>query len=66
MIDRKELKKKLPYGWCKVIAKELGVTPQVLSLYFAYKINSERVENAILKTLAELNKAERNLLKQAM
>lgn len=66
MIDRKELKKKLPYGYCKIIAKEVGVTPQVLSLYFAYKINSERVENAILKTLAELNKAKQNLLKQAM
>lgn len=65
MIDRKELRKKLPYGYCKVIAKELGVTKSTISLYFRGKTNSERVETAVLKKVAELNEAKQELMKQA-
>lgn len=65
MIDRKELRKKLPYGYCKEIAKELGVTKGTISLYFRGKTNSARIENAVLKKVAELNEAKQKLLKQA-
>lgn len=64
MIDRKELKKKLPRGYCKKIAKAIGVTPQSISLYFAYKINSYRIEVSILKVLSRIDKEEQELLDQ--
>ena len=64
MIDRKELNRKLPKGYRKVIANELGVSQQSISNYLASRNYSERIERAILKKLAELKKEKDLLLKR--
>lgn len=62
MIDRAELRKKLPHGYCKEVAKRAGVGISQVSYYFSYKSNSERVENAVLEILVELSNSKKELL----
>lgn len=62
MLNRKELRKKLPKGYCKVIAMKAGVTQRSVSLYFDYKFNSERIEDTLLIVLSELNTNKKKLL----
>ncbi len=62
MVDRKELKRKLPYGYKKKIAKILGVTPVAVSMYFAYKLNSLRIEKAVIRVVEKLEKEENERL----
>lgn len=62
MLDRKELKKKLPRGYCKEVAKLAHVTPQSVSLYFSYTINSYIIERAVLDVLAKLEKQRTEML----
>lgn len=63
MIDRKELKRKLPQGYCKVVANRAGVTQKSVSSYFGYRNNSEKIENTILKVLGELKREKEELLR---
>lgn len=62
MINRIDLRKKIPYGYCKVIAKKAGVNPTQVSNYFSGKGGSERVEIATLEVLSELSEKKRKLL----
>lgn len=62
MINRKELRKKVPHGYCKVIAERAGVNISQVSYYFSGKGNSERVENATLELLSELSEKKKSLL----
>lgn len=62
MIDRQELRKKLPRGYGKKIALRIGVSEQSVSRYFSYRQNSERVENAVLDILVELSDEKRRKL----
>lgn len=65
MINRKELRKRIPRGYCYKIAEKAGVTAISVSKYFAGLHNSERIENAALEVIAELNKEKKQLLKAA-
>ena len=62
MVNREELKKKIPHGYCKIIASRAGVTQKSLSAYFKYQHNSERIENTILEVLVELKEKKEKLL----
>ena len=62
MIDRNEVRKKVPYGYCKKIAIRAGGNPTQVSNYFSGKGNSERVENATLEILTELSERKKRLL----
>lgn len=62
MINRSDLRKKIPYGYCKIIAERAGVNSTQVSNYFSGKGNSERVENATLEVLAELSEKKQKLL----
>lgn len=62
MMDRKELRKKLPHGYCKIIAERAGVNQTQVSNYFSGRGNSERVENATLEVLSEITKMKKKLL----
>lgn len=62
MVNRKELRKKIPKGYCQIIANKAGVTSGSVSLYFSSKINSESIENAALQVVAGLTKTKRKLL----
>ncbi len=56
MINREELRKKLPSGSLKEVAKRAGVGVASVSRYFSYESNSERVEIAALEVAAEIQK----------
>lgn len=62
MVNRKELRKKVPHGYCKLIAIRAGVNIAQVSNYFAGRSNSERVENATLEILSELSDRKKSLL----
>ena len=63
MIDRKELRKKLPRGYGQVVAKRAGVSERSVSYYFTNKTaNSEKIENVVLEVLSELSDKKRKLL----
>jgi hypothetical protein len=65
MIDRIEIRKKIPYGYGKLIAKKAGVSTRFLSKYLNNsEVNSERVEMAVLETLADLSQKKKTLLAQ--
>lgn len=64
MINRKELKEKVPYGYGKKIAEKAGVSQKVVSDYLNGKINSEKVEIATLEILAEISMKKKLLLEQ--
>jgi predicted transcriptional regulator len=62
MIDRKYLRKMVPHGYCKVIAKKAGVSTIAVSQYFQGKHNSYRIEKAVIKVLIELRNEQTSLL----
>jgi|GEM_PF-2365272 len=62
MIDRKELEKKVPYGYKSVIAKRAGVTNSCVSAYFSGLNNNIKVEVATLEILAELSQEKKRLM----
>jgi transcriptional regulator with XRE-family HTH domain len=64
MLNRKQLKSKIPFGYGKEIAKRAGVTQKHVSDYLNGRANSERVEMAVLEVLAELNTKKKILLQQ--
>lgn len=55
MLNRQELKEKLPTGYQKVVANKAGVTQALVSKYLNNKTDSEKVEMAVLETLAEIS-----------
>ncbi len=62
MVNRKELRSKIPKGYCKIIADKAGVTNQAVSSYFSAKINSEKVEIAALEVVAQLKQERLKLI----
>lgn len=64
MINRKELRKKIPKGYCQIIANKAGVTNGSVSLYFSSKINSETIENAALEIVAGLTRRKKKFLNE--
>lgn len=60
--DRKELRKKIPYGYCRKIAMRANVNETQVSNYFSGRGNSDRVENATLEILSELSEYKRKML----
>lgn len=66
MIDRHELRKKLPHGYGKEVAKRSGVSQQTVSRYFNYKQNSETVENTVLILLSEISDKKKRLLENIL
>lgn len=66
MVDRVELRKKIPYGYCKKVSEALNITPQYLSAYFSGRVNSERIENALLKVADKIEKKNQELLDQIL
>ena len=65
MINRKALREQVPHGYCKIIAEKAGVTTKSVSVYFSYQVNSERIENAALQVVAELQVKKNKLLKKS-
>lgn len=63
MINRKELRKQFPKGYCQKIAEKAGVNITSVSRYFSGKMNSEKIENEALKMAAEINHGKRLLEK---
>ena len=63
-MNRQDLRKKVPHGYSKEIAKRAGVSQKFVSDFLAGKANSERVEMATLEVLAELSNKKRALLEQ--
>lgn len=66
MINRKELRSKLPHGYCNVVAKRANVSAQAVSNYFAGKRNSEKIENVVLEILADLFDKKKELLNKIL
>ncbi|MBP1676712.1 MAG: hypothetical protein H6Q20_1271 [Bacteroidetes bacterium] len=66
MDNRQELKKLLPYGGQKEIAKRLNVTVSLVSNYFSGLNNSELVEKEVCNYLAEIAENRRQLLIKAL
>lgn len=64
MVDRKELRKRLPRGYVKEVAKLAKVTTCAVSYYFSYKINSHVIERAVLDIVVKLEKEREELLSQ--
>lgn len=63
-MDRKELKRLLPYGYGRKIAKRVGVSEKSVSLFINGKSNSPKIEIGALEVLAELNSKRRLLISQ--
>lgn len=60
-MDRKELKKHIPYGYGKIIAEKAGVSERAVSQYLASRNNSVKVEMAILEVIAHLKSEKKRL-----
>jgi transcriptional regulator with XRE-family HTH domain len=64
MIDRASLREKVPFGYGRIIAKRAGVTPKSVSDYLNGRMNSVKIELAVLETLAELNTIKNDYLEK--
>lgn len=64
MVDRKELRKRLPRGYVKEVAKLAKVTPAAVALYFSYQNNSYIIERAVLDVLNKLEIEREKVLSQ--
>lgn len=62
MVDRIELRKKVPHGYCSIIAKKAGVSQTSVSAYFSGNMNSEKIEKAALVIAAEIVKEKQRLI----
>ena len=63
--DRRKIRRQLPMGSCLKISKMAGVSPSSVSRWFGGKRNIQRVENAVLKLLAKLNRERDRKMKAA-
>ncbi|HCW05803.1 MAG TPA: hypothetical protein DGG95_00365 [Cytophagales bacterium] len=59
-----ELRKRIPRGYCKVIAERAGVSRKEVSDYFTGKIVSSHIQMIALKIAAKISRKKKNLLKQ--
>jgi predicted solute-binding protein len=64
LIDRKKIRKGLPHGMLKEVAKRAGVNQVTVSNYFAGYFNSAKVENAALEVYIECKQHKNELLKK--
>ena len=65
MLTRKQLKEKVPYGYCKVIADRAKVTKKQVSVFLNDEnVKSNNIEMATLEVLAELSQKKKALLEQ--
>ncbi|WP_149912724.1 hypothetical protein [Sphingobacterium cavernae] len=55
-MDRQELKAKLPHGYGRIIAKELGVTPKAVYDFLNGRTNSYKIERAVLRAVSKLTR----------
>ncbi len=62
MLNRKELKEKVPHGYGKKIAERANVSLPSITKWFKGQLDSDKIEIAVLETLAEIsdNKKERD------
>ena len=60
-MDRKKLKKHVPYGYGKIIAEKAGVSERAVSHFLVGKTNSVKIEMAVLEVIAGLNSEKKRL-----
>ena len=60
-MTRIELKKKIPHGYCKVIAKNANVSTKSVSMFLSGKSNSRKIEIAALRLLVKLDTEKKGL-----
>ena len=62
MIERSQIREKIPYGYCKVIAAKAGVTQRYVSKYLNdSSINSKKVQMATLEVLEEIKESKKEI-----
>jgi AcrR family transcriptional regulator len=64
MVNRKRLRKKIPYGAISEIAEKAGVSRTAVANYFSGKYKSSKVENAALQLVADIQNQKKSLLNQ--
>ena len=64
MLNRQEIKSKVPKGYNTLIAQRAGVHPNAVSQYLNGKNNSMKIEIATLEILAELSDKKKELLQR--
>lgn len=62
IMERQELKSKVPHGYIEVIADKAGVNRMTVSNFLNGKNDNIKVEIATLEVLAELSEKKNNLL----
>ncbi len=62
---RELYRRSLPHGYQKKIADELGINKVAISQFLAGMSASKRIEDAILKTIGDLQRERNELLKEA-
>lgn len=63
-MERNEIKKMIPHGYKKEVAKKAGVGICSVSRFLSGKLNSHKIETACLEIIAELNQERKKLLKR--
>lgn len=64
MLDRKKIRENIPHGYGKVIAEKAGVSPKSVSEYLNNRTNSERIEQAALEVIAQVQQTKNHLISQ--
>lgn len=64
MLNREEIRLKVPHGYQHKIAEKAGTSQAAVSKYLKGKSNSEKIEMAVLEILAELSQRKKQLLDQ--
>ncbi len=65
MNNRADLRKKIPYGGLRKIAKKANVSPKAVSEFFSGKTNSKKVALATVEILEEM-KHDKELFEQRL
>lgn len=63
-MDRQQLRKKIPQGYCKVLAERAGVSNVSVSKFFKGTNNSRKIEMVALKLALELKQEKEELVRQ--
>jgi len=64
-MNREDIKKMIPTGYGKIIARRAGVTPKSVSRYLNSKTrHSIKIETACLEILSEITKKRNSLIKK--
>lgn len=62
--ERKLILSRLPHGSGKKLAAQCGVTNVSVSMYFNGRINSKRIEKAVVVLASEIEKERKEILKK--